>query len=84
MSLYRDVLTSQLSAGVELVNQDLKNQLDELASSTTSTNTIAKLEAMALARVRIGANVRDLMVLESLAIQLRRKVWKTATDSPHN
>ena len=74
MSLYRDVLTSQLSAGVELVNQDLKNQLDELASSTTSTNTIAKLEAMALARVRIGANVRDLMVLESLAIQLRRKV----------
>ena len=74
MSLYRDVLTVQLGAGVELVNQDLKNQLDELASSTTSTNTISKLEAMALARVRIGANVRDLMVLKSLAIQLRKKV----------
>ena len=74
MSLYRDVLTVQLGAGAELVNQDLKNQLDELASSTTSTNTISKLEAMALARVRIGANVRDLMVLESLAIQLRKKV----------
>ena len=74
MSLYRDVLTIQLAAAAELVNQDLKNQLDELASSTTSTNTIAKLEAMSLARVRIGANVRDLMVLESLAIQLRRKV----------
>ena len=74
MSLYRDVLTVQLGAGAELVNQDLKNQLDELASSTTSTNTISKLEAMALARVRICANVRDLMVLESLAIQLRKKV----------
>ncbi|MFY9304879.1 MAG: DNA polymerase III subunit delta' [Rhodoluna sp.] len=73
MSLYRDVLTLQLGAGAELVNQDLKNQMQELASSTTSTNTISKLEAMALARVRIGANVRDLMVLESLAIQLRRK-----------
>jgi len=73
MSLYRDVLTVQLGAGAELVNQDLKNQLDEIASSTTSTNTISKLEAMALARVRIGANVRDLMVLESLAIQLRKK-----------
>ena len=73
MSLYRDVLTIQLAAAAELVNQDLKNQLDELASSTTSTNTISKLEAMSLARVRIGANVRDLMVLESLAIQLRRK-----------
>jgi DNA polymerase III subunit delta' len=73
MSLYRDVLTIQLGADAELVNQDLKDQLDELASSTTSTQTITKLEAMSLARVRIGANVRDLMVLESLAIQLRRK-----------
>jgi DNA polymerase-3 subunit delta' len=74
MSLYRDVLTIQLSAESELVNQDLKSQLEEMASSTRSTETISKLEAMALARVRIGANVRDLMVLESLAIQLRRKV----------
>lgn len=73
MSLYRDVLTIQLGADAELVNQELKDQLDELASSTTSTHTISKLEAMSLARVRIGANVRDLMVLESLAIQLRRK-----------
>ena len=73
MSLYRDILTIQLAAESELVNQDLRNQLDEMASSTSSTETISKLEAMALARVRIGANVRDLMVLESLAIQLRRK-----------
>jgi DNA polymerase-3 subunit delta' len=56
------------------VNQDLKNQLDELSLATSSTDTISKLEAMSEARVRIGANVRDLMVLESLAIQLRRKV----------
>jgi len=73
MSLYRDILTIQLGADAELVNQDLRIQLDELASSTTSTSTISKLEAMSQARVRIGANVRDLMVLESLAIQLRRK-----------
>ena len=74
MSLYRDVLTIQLGAEAELVNQDLKNQLDELSLATSSTDTISKLEAMSEARVRIGANVRDLMVLESLAIQLRRKV----------
>ena len=73
MSLYRDILTIQLAAESELVNQDLRIQLDEMASSTSSTETVSKLEAMALARVRIGANVRDLMVLESLAIQLRRK-----------
>jgi DNA polymerase III subunit delta' len=73
MSLYRDVLTIQLGADAELVNEDLRPHLDDLASSTTAENTIAKLEAMAQARVRISSNVRDLMVLESLAIALRRK-----------
>lgn len=73
MSLYRDVLTIQLGADAELVNQDLKSQLDDLASNSPPEQTIAKLEAMSLARVRIEANVRDLMVLEALAIALRRK-----------
>lgn len=72
MSLYRDVLTIQLSADAELVNQDLRNQLDEAASLSQASETIDKLEAMSLARVRIGANVRDLMVLEALAVKLRR------------
>jgi DNA polymerase-3 subunit delta' len=74
MSLYRDVLTIQLDASAELVNQELKSSLDEVASSSSSAQTIAKLDAMALARIRISSNVRDLMVLESLAITLRRKI----------
>jgi DNA polymerase-3 subunit delta' len=74
MSLYRDVLTIQLESNAELVNQDLKQTLDEVAATSSSTQTITKLELMAEARVRIGANVRDLMVLESLAIALRRKI----------
>lgn len=73
MSLYRDIMTIQLGAGSELVNQDLRATLDEVANSSTAAQTISKLEAMALARIRIGANVRDLMVLEALAIALRRK-----------
>lgn len=73
MSLYRDVLIIQLSAGTELVNAELRNQVDELAAATTPTETITKLEALAQARVRISSNVRDLMVLESLSVALRRK-----------
>jgi DNA polymerase-3 subunit delta' len=73
MSLYRDIMTIQLGAGSELVNQDLRATLDEVASSSTPAQTIAKLEAMAQARIRIGANVRDLIVLEALAIALRKK-----------
>jgi DNA polymerase-3 subunit delta' len=74
MSLYRDVMTIQLAAKAELVNQDLASSLEEVASTSSPAQTIAKLEAMSQARVRISSNVRDLMVLESLAISLRRKI----------
>jgi DNA polymerase-3 subunit delta' len=71
--LYRDVLLVELSAEVELVNADLRSPIEELAATSTASEVITKLEALAQARVRIGSNVRDLMVLESLAVALRRK-----------
>ena len=74
MSLYRDILTIQLGAEAELVNQDLRALLDEVASSSTAAQTLDRLDAMVQARNRISSNVRDLMVLESLAISLRRKI----------
>jgi DNA polymerase-3 subunit delta' len=74
MSLYRDILTIQLGAEAELVNQDLRALLDEVASSITPAQTLDRLDAMVQARNRISSNVRDLMVLESLAISLRRKI----------
>jgi DNA polymerase III subunit delta' len=72
-SLFRDVMTIQLASSVELVNTQLDHQIQEMAASSSPAETIAKIEAISLARVRIGANVRDLMVLESLAVTLRRK-----------
>jgi DNA polymerase-3 subunit delta' len=73
LSLYRDVLTLQIGANVSLVNEDLRNGITEVAAASTAAETIHKLEAIAEARIRIDSNVRDLMVLESLAVQLRRK-----------
>jgi DNA polymerase-3 subunit delta' len=73
LSLYRDVLTLQISANVALVNEDLRNGITEVASVSTAAETIHKLDAISEARLRIDSNVRDLMVLESLAVQLRRK-----------
>jgi DNA polymerase-3 subunit delta' len=72
MSLYRDVLIVELGAEAELVNADLRSQIVELAATSTALEVITKLEALAQARVRISSNVRDLMVLESLAVALRR------------
>ncbi len=73
LSLYRDVLTVQLAAQVPLVNEDLRLGITELAQSSTSAETLKKLDAIAVARIRIDSNVRDLMALEALAVALRKK-----------
>ena len=71
MSLFRDVLIIQLSAATDLVNTELKNQIEQLAINSSASETISRLEAISTARIRIGANVRDLMVLESVAVALK-------------
>jgi DNA polymerase-3 subunit delta' len=72
LALYRDVLSLQLGGGVELVNEDLTSEIVDLAKNSTSPKTIAKLDAIEAARLRIGRNVRDATVLDALAASLRR------------
>ena len=71
LALYRDVMTVQLAANVPLVNQDLVAEITELAHRTKPEHTIAKLEALELARYRIDRNVREQLVLDSLAVSLQ-------------
>jgi len=72
MSLYRDVLTTQLQAGVPLVNEDLSNSIRDLADATSPQQTLEKLASISLARRRIDSNVQNLLALEALAVSLRR------------
>ena len=71
LALYRDVMTVQLGASVVLVNQDLVDDIDALAAKTKPEQTIAKLEAIEQARMRIDRNVREQLVLDALAIALQ-------------
>lgn len=73
LSLYRDVLTVQISSASPLINEELRSSVEKIAANSTAAQSIHKLEAIGLARKRIDANVRDLMVLESLAVSLRNK-----------
>ena len=73
LSLYRDVLMVQLESGVDLVNEDLRLQLSDIAARSTAAQTLFKLQQIELARTRIAANVKDLMVMEALAVNLRTK-----------
>ena len=72
LSLYRDVLTIQLSAQVPLVNEDIRSGMEELAAETTPQQTLEKLASIALTRKRVDSNVQNLLALEALAVSLRR------------
>jgi DNA polymerase III subunit delta' len=57
-SFYRDVLAVQVGAPVELVNAELANDVGQVARAGTPEGTLRRLEAIQLARLRVGA-VRD-------------------------
>jgi len=73
LTLYRDVLLLQLDAQVPLVNEELLAKMNSLAAQTQPEQTLSKIEQIETARRRISANVNNLLVLESLAVNLRVK-----------
>lgn len=69
-SLYRDVLALQLGGHQELVNQEVAQEILQRVDGAKAKDSIAILDAITQARGRLAANVRDLLVLESLCVQL--------------
>jgi DNA polymerase-3 subunit delta' len=70
-SFYRDVLTLQLRADVELINQDVKTALDRQARDSTPEQTLRRLESVLACREAIDANVAPLLAVEAMTLALR-------------
>ncbi|MGO4435400.1 DNA polymerase III subunit delta' [Paenarthrobacter sp. RAF9] len=71
LSFYRDVLIIQLGNAVELVNVELKGELEEYAGRSNPETTLARMDAINKARVRITTtNVAPLLAVESMATSL--------------
>jgi DNA polymerase-3 subunit delta' len=70
MSVYRDVLVLQLGADVELVNAELRQELQRLADAGPPERTLRCMDAVGEARERIDANVNPLLALEAMALHL--------------
>ncbi|SDX08690.1 DNA polymerase-3 subunit delta' [Arthrobacter sp. yr096] len=71
LSFYRDVLVIQLGNAVELVNVELTGDLEEYAGRSTPETTLARMDAINKARVRITTtNVAPLLAVESMATSL--------------
>ncbi|MDO4260185.1 MAG: DNA polymerase III subunit delta' [Actinomycetaceae bacterium] len=74
LAIYRDVLMVQLETGMELVNSDLTDLVHEVAAESTPRQTLARVEAIEVARRRLSANVAPLLALEAMAVALRPQV----------
>lgn len=70
MALYRDVLVVQTVAGAELINAELRQNIDQLAGRTTPEQTIRRIGALAACREAIETNVAPLLALEAMTIGL--------------
>jgi DNA polymerase-3 subunit delta' len=70
MALYRDVLVIQTGAGAELINAELRPDIERLAGRTSPEQTIRRIDALTGCREAIEGNVAPLLALEAMTIAL--------------
>jgi DNA polymerase-3 subunit delta' len=69
-SFYRDVLTLQTGAGVELINAEQVDAISAVAGGSSAEQTVVRLDAILAARTALETNVAPLLAMESLLISL--------------
>jgi DNA polymerase-3 subunit delta' len=75
VSVYRDALTLQLGTGAEVVNEEIRAEVEKLAARTTAEENLRRIDAVFAAREQmLEFNVPAMLALESLmtALQLPR------------
>lgn len=70
-ALYRDVITVQLGSDVDLINGDLREEIDAMARASTPEQTLRRMDAIGVARERLEANVAPLLAVEAMLVALR-------------
>jgi DNA polymerase-3 subunit delta' len=71
LSVYRDLLVLHADPAADLVNAELRADLERLARTLTPEQALQRMDAVREARDRIGANVNVLLALEAMTLRLR-------------
>lgn len=72
VSVYRDVLTLQLGARSDLVNEEIRGEVAALVRDSTPEQTLTRIDAVFTAREQmLEFNVPALLALESMTVALR-------------
>ena len=72
-SVFRDIAAIQLNSRAALVNESIQSELTQRAGQTVIAQTLEVTAQIGIARTRLDGNVRDLLLLESLATYLISK-----------
>lgn len=70
-TFYRDVLLVQSGATDNLINDDLRTAIDQLAQTSTGAATLRKIQAILKARGNLSRNAAPLLTVEALICELR-------------
>jgi DNA polymerase-3 subunit delta' len=70
-TLYRDVMLVQLKSTDPLINQDLIEQINQLAATSSQAKTLDKIEAILKTRRNLAQNAAALLLIEALMCELR-------------
>jgi DNA polymerase-3 subunit delta' len=72
VSVYRDALTLQLGAASDVVNEEIRPDVERLAATTTAEDNLRRIDAVFEAREQmLEFNVPPMLALESLMMALR-------------
>ncbi|WP_030019283.1 DNA polymerase III subunit delta' [Streptomyces monomycini] len=69
---YRDVLAVQLNATVPLANDEVRDSVRRIASSSTPERTLRRIEAVIACRQALDRNVAPLLAVEAMTAALRK------------
>jgi DNA polymerase-3 subunit delta' len=71
-AFYRDVLVIQSGANLELFHEQHRGSLEKMATTSSQSATIKRIEAIEEARTLLPSEASPLLVIEAMMIQLAR------------
>jgi DNA polymerase III subunit delta' len=71
ISVYRDVLVMHADPGADLINAEIRSDVERLASVLTPEQALVRMEAVRETRLRLGTTMNVLLALEAMMLTLR-------------
>jgi len=71
IGLFRDVLAIQADARVELINEEMRSQIEQMAAGSTDEETVRRIEALEHERTVLFAGGSPRTVLEAAMVRIK-------------